>query len=150
VVHLCAPLFPFPSASVCTVRVRAVTGAWDASAGRQTDLFRRNHAPSQEPSPQTVHAHTVLLLDLLCHLRSEPVGQPATNGGGIVDADGLLRADFESATLELLDHPAQRARSIGTGEDVLAHEQTPTQTEQQTNKRKQQKSVQFHQIIGAI
>jgi hypothetical protein len=38
------------------------------------------------------------------------------------DVDGL---DFESNSLDLSDDPVESARGVGSGEDVLVHEESP-------------------------
>ena len=44
-----------------------------------------------------------------------------------MNTNGINALDLESSTLKLVGDPAQRSRGVGTGEDVLVHEQTPDQ-----------------------
>ena len=44
-----------------------------------------------------------------------------------MDTDRLLAANLETARFQLIDHPTQWTRGIGTWEDILAHEETPVE-----------------------
>lgn len=44
-----------------------------------------------------------------------------------MDANGINVLDLETSTLKLVDDPAKRSGGVGTGEDVLVHEETPVQ-----------------------
>ena len=68
-------------------------------------------------------ALAVLSLDLLAV--AHPVAVPAPQSSTVVDTNGVDALDFETSTLELVDSPAKRSRSVSTGEDVLVHEKTP-------------------------
>ena len=77
----------------------------------------------QEVVPGPEPLLTVLGQNLL--LVSEPVLVPAVEGGRVVDTEDVDVFDFETGGLELGDDPAERARGVGTGEDVFVHEKTP-------------------------
>lgn len=68
-------------------------------------------------------ALAVLGLDLLAV--AHPVAVPAPESGTVVNTNGVNALDLETSTLELVDSPAKRSRSVSTGEDVLVHEKTP-------------------------
>ena len=68
-------------------------------------------------------ALAVLGLDLLAV--AHPVAVPAPQSSTVVNTNGVNALDFETSTLELVDSPAKRSRSVSTGEDVLVHEKTP-------------------------
>lgn len=42
-----------------------------------------------------------------------------------MNTNGINALDFETGTLELINSPAERSRSVSTREDVLVHEKTP-------------------------
>lgn len=71
----------------------------------------------------SIPARAVLGLDLV--LVADPVSVPSPESSRVVDANGVDSLDLEPGTLELVGKPAQWARGISTGEDVLVHEQTP-------------------------
>lgn len=56
---------------------------------------------------------------------AEPVSVPAPESSRVVNANGVDALDLEAGALELVDNPAKRSGSVGAGEDVLGHEQTP-------------------------
>lgn len=78
---------------------------------------------SKEVLPDAEPALSVLSLNLV--LVAHPVSVPAPEGGRVVDTDGVNTLDLEASALKTVDNEAKRGRGIGTGEDVLVHEQTP-------------------------
>lgn len=44
-----------------------------------------------------------------------------------MNTNGINVLDLETSTLKLVDDPAKRSGGVGTGEDVLVHEETPVQ-----------------------
>lgn len=88
-----------------------------------TALARSDGRGSQEVLPDAEPTLAVLGLDLV--LVAHPVPVPAPESGGVVDTDGVNSLDLESGTLKFVHDETKRGRGIGTGEDVLVHEQTP-------------------------
>lgn len=74
---------------------------------------------------QTYAEPSLAVLSLNLVLVTHPVPVPAPEGGRVVDTDGINGLDLEAGTLKAVNHEAKRSRGIGTGEDVLVHEQTP-------------------------
>ena len=54
-----------------------------------------------------------------------PILIPFPQRGRVVYANGVDPFDLKPSSLELVDKPPQRCRSIGAGENVLVHEETP-------------------------
>lgn len=65
----------------------------------------------------------VLGLDLVAV--THPVPVPAPESGRVVNTDGVNSLDLETGGLKAVHDKAKRGTGIGTGEDVLVHEQTP-------------------------
>lgn len=65
----------------------------------------------------------VLGLDVL--LVGHPVSVPMPNSSRVVHANGINVLDLKASALELVDDKSERGTGVGTGEDVLVHEQTP-------------------------
>lgn len=74
---------------------------------------------------QTYAEPSFAVLGLNLVLVAHPVPVPAPEGGRVVDTDGVNSLDLEAGTLKAVNDEAKRSRGIGTGEDVLVHEQTP-------------------------
>jgi hypothetical protein len=79
----------------------------------------------KEELPDTEPSLAVLGLDLV--LVGHPVAVPSPEGGRVVNTNSINVLDLEAGTLELVDNPAERSRSVSTREDVLVHEETPGQ-----------------------
>ena len=77
----------------------------------------------KEEDPDAVPTLAVDLDHLL--LVADPVLVPAPDGSRVVDTEDIDVLDFKASGLDLLDNPAEGARSIRAGEDVLVHEETP-------------------------
>lgn len=67
----------------------------------------------------------VLGLDLVTV--AQPVAVPAPESSRVVDTNGVDTLDLKSRTLKAVDNKSKRSTSVGTGKDVLVHEQTPDQ-----------------------
>ena len=96
----------------------------DLEAGRAT-LSRDDGGVCQEVFPDPEPSSAVLRLDFV--LVRHPVPVPPPQSRGIVHTHGIHALDFETSPFELVDHEAQRRRSIGAREDVLVHEEPPNQ-----------------------
>lgn len=97
----------------------------DNLEARGGSLARGNGGNGQEVLPDAVPADPVLGDNLL--LVADPVAVPPPQSGRVVDADCVDALDFETGAFKLVDDPAQRRGGVGTGEDVLVHEETPGQ-----------------------
>ena len=95
-------------------------GDLEASGGT---LAGRDRGIGKEVLPDAEPASTILGVDLV--LVAEPVAVPPPEGGGVVNTNSIDHLDLETSTLKSVDDEAQRSRSVGTGEDVFVHEQTP-------------------------
>lgn len=58
---------------------------------------------------------------------AHPVAVPLPESRRVVNTNGIDILDLKASTLQLVNDKAERSRSIGTGENVLVHEQTPDQ-----------------------
>ena len=56
---------------------------------------------------------------------AHPVVVPTVERVRVVTADRLNRVDLEASDLQLLHVPVEGGGGVGTGEDVLGHEETP-------------------------
>lgn len=90
-----------------------------------TALAGDNGGVSKEELPDTEPSLAVLGLDLV--LVGHPVAVPSPESGGVVNTNSINVLDLETSSLKLVDNPAKRSRSISTRENVLVHEQTPSQ-----------------------
>lgn len=90
-----------------------------------TALARDDGGISKEILPDAIPPFSIFRLDLV--LIANPVAVPSPQSGRIVHADGVKGLDLEPGTFKLVNHEAQRRRSIGTGKDVFVHEQAPDQ-----------------------
>jgi len=108
--------------TVDTVNGVEVLDAGNLEAGGGT-LTGGNRGVGKEVLPDAVPAGTVLSVDLI--LVAEPVAVPPPKGSRVVDTDCVGHLDLEAGTLKSVDNEAQRSRGVGTGEDVLVHEETP-------------------------
>lgn len=88
-------------------------------------LTRDDGRVSQKVLPDSVPLLTVLRHNLF--LVGSPVAVPSPQGSRVVDTNGINVDDFKTSALELVHDPSQGSRGIGTGENVLVHEQTPDQ-----------------------
>lgn len=82
-----------------------------------------SHARQQDMGTHPEPSLAVLGLDLLAV--AHPVSVPPPESGRVVNADGVNVLDFEASALKLVDEETKRGRSVGAGEDVLVHEETP-------------------------
>lgn len=73
----------------------------------------------------SVPSVTILGLDLI--LVGDPVSVPSPESGRVVDTNSVNCLDFEPGTLDSADIVVERARGVGTWEDILVHEKTPDQ-----------------------
>ena len=87
----------------------------------------------QEIDPDPVPPVTVLLDNLV--LVADPVLVPAIDSCRVVNAKNIDVFNLKSSGLDLVDDPSERTRGICTGEDVLVHEDTPTQLERSLTMR---------------
>lgn len=79
----------------------------------------------KEELPDAEPPFAVLGLDLVPVVH--PVAVPSPESSRVVNTDGIDMLDLETSTLELVDNPAERSRSVSAREDVLVHEETPGQ-----------------------
>ena len=79
----------------------------------------------KEELPDTEPSLAVLGLDLV--LVGHPVAVPSPEGSRVVNTDSINVLDLETGTLKLIDNPAKRSRSVSAREDVLVHEETPSE-----------------------
>lgn len=70
-------------------------------------------------------ALSVLGLDLVTV--AHPVPIPAPEGSRVVHTDGVDSLDLKASSLKAVHNETKRGTGIGTGEDVLVHEETPDQ-----------------------
>ncbi len=77
---------------------------------------KKNKVPAQEDGPISPGLFAVLGDDLL--LVVQPVLVPGADRQSVVDTLVSNRSHFPASTLDLVNVPVQRARSVGTGEDV--------------------------------
>lgn len=87
------------------------------------DVPRGDDAVREEEDPHAVPPLAVLRDHLI--LVRHPVEVPAVDRRGVVHAEHVDVLHLEACSLELVDHPPQRARCVRTREDVLVHEETP-------------------------
>ena len=80
---------------------------------------------SKEVLPDAEPALAVLGLDLVTV--AHPVPVPAPEGGRVMHTDGVDGLDLKAGTLEAVHNETERGTGVGTGEDILVHEQTPDQ-----------------------
>lgn len=89
------------------------------------DTPRRNHAIRQKEDPDPVPPLTVLL-DYLVLVRY-PILIPPIECGRIVHPKYINVLYLETSGLQLCNDPAQGARSVSAGEDILVHEKAPNE-----------------------
>lgn len=58
-------------------------------------------------------------------LVADPVAVPSPQRSGVVHTDSVDSLDLKTGTLQAVDDEVERRGSVGTGEDVLVHEQAP-------------------------
>lgn len=88
-----------------------------------TTLARDDGGVGQEVLPDTEPSLAVLGLNLVAV--GHPVAVPPPESSRVVNTDGIDVLDLEAGTLQLVDNPAERSRSVSTRENVLVHEKTP-------------------------
>jgi hypothetical protein len=98
-------------------------------------------AVGEEEDPDSVPAFAIFVYDL-DHVRSvllrtrrgerthlfavaNPVQIPPPDSSAIMHAQDINILHFKPGSFDLVDNPAERARSICTREDVFIHEETP-------------------------
>lgn len=108
--------------SLDTVEAVEVLVKSDLEHGRRS-LAGDNGRVGKEVGPDPVPPGAVLCgNDVLVR---QPVLVPPVNSRAVVNAKNVDRLDLESGTLKLVDDPAEIEGRVGSGEDVLVHEDTP-------------------------
>ena len=77
----------------------------------------------QEKGAYAEPSLAVLGFDLLTV--AHPVTVPPPESGRVVNANRVNALDLKTGTLEFVDDEAKGSASVGTGENVLVHEETP-------------------------
>jgi hypothetical protein len=81
--------------------------------------------PSKEDAPVSPGFLAILLDDKLFVL--DPVVIPSQNGHAVVSSTVFNGVNLEASSVKLLAVPTERARGIGSWEDILVHEKSPDQ-----------------------
>lgn len=82
---------------------------------------------SQKENPDPIPSFAVSLDDLVSV--RDPVLVPAPDCRTIMDSEYVDILNLKTGSLELAHNPAERARGVGTGEDIFVHEQAPAESE---------------------
>ena len=85
----------------------------------ETSLIERELVMATYAEPSLA----ILGLDLVAV--GHPVAVPPPQSSRVVHTDGVNALNFEAGSLELINKPAKRGRSVGTGEDIFVHEEAP-------------------------
>lgn len=86
-------------------------------------LTRNHGAPGKEDFMKAVSSESISLDDTVFVF--DQVVVPHLDGVGVMHSLVPYGLDFESSTFDHVDVPVEGARSIGSREDVFAHENTP-------------------------
>lgn len=93
--------------------------------GGGSSLSRGDDGRGEEKLPDSEPSHAVLVDHLV--LVAHPVSVPAPQSGGVVDTNVVDGNGLKASALHLVEEEGQRSGGVGTGENVLVHEQTPVE-----------------------
>jgi len=125
----------------------------DNLVASSTTLARDNARVGKEEFPDAKPPVPILGLNLLavCH----PVSVPPPESSAVVNSDSINALNFETSTLEFINEPTKRSRSISTGEYIFVHKQSPNEVLElprlsQTSDLQEQGSIILEHVVNLI